>query len=83
MGSSFTRFSGYGFWARDAGLEVWLYVLAREAGEVNSFGTDGAGSYFTSDLPVEVMTALGETFVRLVRGELRATAEHTTPLEMF
>ena len=34
MGSSFTRFSGHGFWARDAGIEVWLYLLAREAGEV-------------------------------------------------
>ncbi|WP_427886753.1 hypothetical protein ACQHIV_28440 [Kribbella sp. GL6] len=28
MGSSFTDFRGYGFWARDGLLEVWLEVLA-------------------------------------------------------
>jgi hypothetical protein len=30
MGSSFTQFQGRGFWSRDAGLELWLVLLARE-----------------------------------------------------
>jgi hypothetical protein len=30
MGTSFTEFQGYGFWANDACLEVWLHLLARE-----------------------------------------------------
>jgi len=34
MGKSFTKFRGYGFWARDSSLEVWLYLLAREVGKV-------------------------------------------------
>jgi len=34
MGSSYTKFQGYGFWARDSSLEVWLYLLARESGTV-------------------------------------------------
>jgi hypothetical protein len=34
MGSSFTEFRGKGFWARDPGLELWLYLLAVEAAKV-------------------------------------------------
>src|SRR5260370_1314764 len=34
MGSSFTEFRGYGFWARDSSLEVWLYLLVREVGKM-------------------------------------------------
>jgi len=30
MGSSFTDFKNYGFWARDAHLDLWLYLLVRE-----------------------------------------------------
>ncbi|MFF3563738.1 hypothetical protein ACFYXS_27185 [Streptomyces sp. NPDC002574] len=33
MGSSHTSFRGYGFWDRDAQIEVWLYLPAQEAGE--------------------------------------------------
>src|ERR1051325_4316007 len=31
MGSSFIDFRGYGFWARDATIEVWLYLLVQES----------------------------------------------------
>lgn len=31
MGSSFTHFRSRGFWSRDASIELWLVVLAREA----------------------------------------------------
>jgi hypothetical protein len=34
VGSSFTEFRGCGFWARDPSLEVWLYLLARELGDM-------------------------------------------------
>lgn len=34
MSKSFTDFRGYGFWATDSTLEVWLYLLAREAGKM-------------------------------------------------
>ena len=30
MGTSFTEYKGHGFWASDACLEVWLYLLANE-----------------------------------------------------
>jgi hypothetical protein len=30
MGSSFIDFKDYGFWSRDIGIEVWLYLLVRE-----------------------------------------------------
>ncbi|MBD2101662.1 hypothetical protein [Leptolyngbya sp. FACHB-261] len=30
MGSSFIDFKGYGFWARDASVEVWLDLLVQE-----------------------------------------------------
>jgi len=30
MGSSFTSFRERGFWARDASVELWLYLLAAE-----------------------------------------------------
>jgi hypothetical protein len=30
MGSSYTEYKGYGFWARDDGLEVWLRLLVEE-----------------------------------------------------
>ena len=30
MGSSFIDFKDYGFWARDAGIEAWLYLLVQE-----------------------------------------------------
>jgi hypothetical protein len=33
MSKSFTEFRGYGFWAQDSALEVWLYVLASEIGK--------------------------------------------------
>jgi hypothetical protein len=31
VGSSFTRYRGTGFWSRDASIELWLSLLAREA----------------------------------------------------
>jgi hypothetical protein len=31
VGSSFTAYRGRGFWAQDPGIEVWLYLLARQA----------------------------------------------------
>jgi hypothetical protein len=31
MGTSFTRFRGHGFWSSDASMELWLFLLAREA----------------------------------------------------
>lgn len=30
MGSSFIDFKDYGFWARDPGIEAWLYLLVQE-----------------------------------------------------
>jgi hypothetical protein len=30
MGSSFTAYRGYGFWAPDSKVEVWLYLLCME-----------------------------------------------------
>jgi hypothetical protein len=30
MGSSFVEFRGYGFWAHDSALQIWLYVLAQQ-----------------------------------------------------
>jgi hypothetical protein len=30
MGTSFTEFRGHGFWSRDAALELWLDLMARE-----------------------------------------------------
>jgi hypothetical protein len=34
VGSSFTRLAGRGFWASDAAVEVWLFLLAREADQL-------------------------------------------------
>lgn len=34
MGSSFTSKGGRGFWSRDASIELWLVLLAREARRV-------------------------------------------------
>ena len=36
MGSSFIDFKDYGFWARDAGIEVWLYLLVQEIDKLES-----------------------------------------------
>jgi len=36
MGSSFIDFKNYGFWARDAGIEVWLYLLVQEIDRLES-----------------------------------------------
>lgn len=30
MGTSFTNYSGYGFWARDDQVEVWLALMVRQ-----------------------------------------------------
>jgi hypothetical protein len=30
MGTSFIEYGGYGFWARDPAVEVWLHLLVRE-----------------------------------------------------
>jgi hypothetical protein len=35
MGSSFTEYRGAGFWSRDAGIELWLYLLAEEVRRQN------------------------------------------------
>src|SRR5262245_34035359 len=32
VGTSFTEHRGKGFWARDGALELWLFLLAEEAG---------------------------------------------------
>jgi hypothetical protein len=37
---------------------------------LNSLGLGGPGSYFTSDLLVDGFIQLGETFIKLLRGEL-------------
>jgi hypothetical protein len=140
MGSSFTSFHEHGFWARDASLELWLYLLAtevrgldeapgwlREAADdwtiqatvgmmgcvsaglddyattpervvvllslsesalaslrargsilpmawLNSLGLGGPGSYFTADAPADIFLRTGETFVKLLRGEITWTA---------
>src|SRR5437764_12773365 len=34
VGSSFTEFRGRGFWSRDASIELWRTLLAREARQV-------------------------------------------------
>jgi hypothetical protein len=36
MGTSFIDFKGYGFWTRDAGLELWLYLLVQEINSLTS-----------------------------------------------
>lgn len=36
MGTSFIDFKDYGFWARDAALEVWLYWLVQEIDQLDS-----------------------------------------------
>jgi hypothetical protein len=145
MGTSFTEFRGYGFWARDPALEVWLHLLAREvdqsvrapdwlrdagrtwrevasigligcisaelderltdpertrvvvelaertlawlraqgqvlsAAVLDSLGTGGEGSHFTVDVETGVFVRVGETFIRLLQGELRTDAR-TSPV---
>jgi hypothetical protein len=36
MGSSFTRYRDRGFWSRDGTIELWLYLLAREARQLET-----------------------------------------------
>jgi hypothetical protein len=36
MGSSFIDFNGYGFWARDTHIDLWLYLLVQEIDELES-----------------------------------------------
>ena len=36
MGTSFTGYRGYGFWTRDARLELWLRALVRQIDKSNS-----------------------------------------------
>jgi hypothetical protein len=36
MGSSFIDFKGYGFWARDTHIDLWLYLLVREIDKLES-----------------------------------------------
>ena len=36
MGSSFTEYRGKGFWTRDWGIEVWLFLLVREVDQLDS-----------------------------------------------
>ena len=36
MGTSFIDFKGYGFWARDASIELWLYLLVQEIDKLES-----------------------------------------------
>ena len=38
MGSSFTEYRGRGFWSRDAGIELWLYLLACEVKQLQASG---------------------------------------------
>lgn len=35
MGTSFIEYREHGFWSRDAAIELWLYLLAQEARELN------------------------------------------------
>jgi hypothetical protein len=145
VGSSFTRYRGQGFWSRDAGIQLWLYILSEEAREVdeppewlrlaadewhlqatlgiggcvsagldsyaatperaavllklanqgmlrlrergdtlpmgwlNSLGLGPPGACFTSDLPTELFTRVGEAFIKLLRGELAWDAD-TSPV---
>jgi non-ribosomal peptide synthetase component F len=37
---------------------------------LNSLGLGGPGATFARDLPTEVFTRVGETFIRLLRGEI-------------
>lgn len=46
---------------------------------LNSLGLGGPGSYFTGDVPTEAFTPVGETFIRLLRGEVTWDAS-TSPL---
>jgi hypothetical protein len=56
----------------------------RERGDVlpsawlNSLGLGGPGATFTRDWPAEVFTRVGETFIRLLRGEV--TRDAATPV---
>jgi hypothetical protein len=36
MGSSFIDFGDYGFWSRDTGIELWLYLLVQEIDDLES-----------------------------------------------
>ena len=36
MGASFIDFKDYGFWARDTGIELWLYLLVQEIDKLES-----------------------------------------------
>jgi hypothetical protein len=36
MGSSFIDFRDYGFWSRDIGIELWLYLLIQEIDNLES-----------------------------------------------
>jgi hypothetical protein len=49
------------------------------AGWLNSLGLGGRGATFTRDLPTEVFTRVGETFIQLLRGEVTWDA-HTSPV---
>jgi hypothetical protein len=36
VGSSFTEYQGAGFWTRDVSIELWLYLLAEEARQLDN-----------------------------------------------
>lgn len=36
MGTSFARYRDRGFWSRDGALELWLYLLAQEARQLDA-----------------------------------------------
>jgi hypothetical protein len=141
MGSSFVAYRGYGFWASDPSLEVWLHLLCAEVDRaedvpawlfaarddwhhqatvgfvgcvspsldqhlgtddarvasvlalggrardrlvaatpvipkdvLNSFGTGGPGSFFTTDVAREAFVNVAEAFLALLRGEITTDA---------
>jgi hypothetical protein len=144
VGSSFIEYRGAGFWSRNYSTEMWMYLLAGEARQLedapewlvaaaddwhrqatvnmmgcvspdldehattpervavllrlaeralatlkkrgavlsvhwlNALGLGGAEVRFDRDLPTEVFTRVGETFIRLLRGEITWDA-HTSP----
>jgi hypothetical protein len=51
-----------------AGLRARGEVLT--TGWLNSLGLGGPEASFTRDLPTEMFTRVGETFIRLLRGEV-------------